>query len=138
MNPPIVSVSLLAGLLHLGHFVFRNALLVRIGLPNVEKSTSSGNNNGRSFSCNGTMPHLSQYIIGIGVPQYLCLEISQSFSLYCTVLFPRSCFSIYSEILSIASRLLRPLKDSEWMSFPSKIYACSSPRYLNNPMVLYE
>ena len=33
---------------------------------------------GKSFSGTGTSPHLSQYIIGIGAPQYLCLETSQS------------------------------------------------------------
>ena len=30
----------------------------------------------------------SQYRTGIGVPQYLCLEIPQSFNLYLYVLFP--------------------------------------------------
>ncbi|HHY13558.1 MAG TPA: leucine--tRNA ligase, partial [Thermoanaerobacterales bacterium] len=33
---------------------------------------------GKSFSGIGTIPQLSQYTIGIGAPQYLCLEISQS------------------------------------------------------------
>lgn len=36
---------------------------------------------GNYYSGTGTKPHLSHFIIGIGVPQYLCLDISQSFNL---------------------------------------------------------
>ena len=52
---------------------------------------TSGNNTSASlvvdsgasltFSGTGTIPHLLQYIIGIGVPQYLCLDMHQSLKL---------------------------------------------------------
>ncbi len=79
MKVVIVSVSLFAGHLHLGHLVFRNFLLVARGETTFFlKLTFNGSFTGKSFSGTGTIPHLTQYIIGIGEPQYLCLEIFQS------------------------------------------------------------
>ena len=80
----MVSVSLLPFPPHFGHFAFTNFSLVSRGFPLPVNSTSSfsGSSTGRFFSGTGTIPHfLSQYMIGIGVPQYLCLLISQSRSL---------------------------------------------------------
>src|SRR3989344_4315333 len=74
----IVSVSLFAFPLHLGHFILWNFSLFARGFPWPVNLTSSGRITGISLL---TIPHLSQYIIGMGVPQYLCLEISQSLNL---------------------------------------------------------
>jgi hypothetical protein len=38
-------------------------------------STSRGSTTGRSLSGTGTAPHCSQWITGMGVPQYLCREM---------------------------------------------------------------
>lgn len=43
---------------------------------------SSGSTTGRSFSGTGTMPHASQWITGIGQPQYRCRLTPQSRSRY--------------------------------------------------------
>src|SRR3989344_4728315 len=56
----IVSVSLFAFDLHLGHFALIKFLFVVKGFPPFLKSTLSGNSIGKSFSSTGTIPHLSQ------------------------------------------------------------------------------
>ena len=38
-----------------------------------------------SFGTGTTVPQSSQWIIGMGAPQYLCRETNQSLSLYCTL-----------------------------------------------------
>src|SRR3989344_4936050 len=86
----IVSVSLFAFPWHFGHFTSTNSLHVSSGFPcpvNLHFS-GFGSLTGRSSYGTGTVPHLAQYTIGIGVPQYLCLDISQSLSSKLTVLFP--------------------------------------------------
>ena len=50
------------------------------GLPFKLKSTSSGNKTGKSFLLIGSASPLWLYTIGIGQPQYLCLETPQSLS----------------------------------------------------------
>jgi len=100
----MVSVSLLDSLLHFGQGVSRNFLFVVRGFP-FPNSIFSGSIIGRSFSGTGTAPQLSQYIIGIGVPQYLCLLISQSLNLYCLIFIPIFNFARCLVILSIASLL---------------------------------
>jgi len=78
----MVSISRLAFLPHLGHAHSAKVLDVVSGdSPFPVNSTSVGSMTGRFSSFSGTQPQSSQYIIGIGVPQYLCLEISQSRSL---------------------------------------------------------
>lgn len=65
---------------HTWHLVSRKSFIYFNGdSPMPVMLTSLGNITGRSFSFTGMAPHLSQYIIGMGVPQYLCLEINQSF-----------------------------------------------------------
>ena len=44
----------------------------------MSKLISSGKVIGKCSSGTGTSPHLLQNIIGIGQPQYLCLETPQS------------------------------------------------------------
>ena len=86
----IVSVSRTAWPPQTGQTVSLNVFDVVIGdFPTTEKSTSFGNNTGNWFSGTGWIPHLSQYTTGIGAPQYLCLEISQSRSLYCVLNSPK-------------------------------------------------
>ena len=48
------------------------------GFPTTLRSTSSGNNIGKSFFLTGNALPLSLYTIGIGHPQYLCLDTPQS------------------------------------------------------------
>lgn len=79
----IVSDSLFAGPLHCGHVQFLKIYDWR-GFNELfsllsEEPFHSGSSTGKSDSGTGTVPHLSQYMIGIGVPQYLCREIDQSF-----------------------------------------------------------
>src|SRR3989338_4788171 len=78
----IVSASLLAGFPHFGHFTFINfSDWARGEAPSPVSFTSSGRTTGRSLYGTGTTPQLSQYIIGIGQPQYLCLDMPQSLNL---------------------------------------------------------
>ncbi|OPZ59573.1 MAG: hypothetical protein BWY87_00936 [Deltaproteobacteria bacterium ADurb.Bin510] len=66
----MVSVSRLAGPPQTGQVVLTNSLHLAIGeepLPVI--STFSGSLTGRFSGFSATMPHLSQLIIGIGVPQ---------------------------------------------------------------------
>ena len=50
------------------------------GLPFKLKSTSSGNKIGKSFLSTVIASPFSLYTIGIGQPQYLCLDTPQSLS----------------------------------------------------------
>src|SRR4030043_583262 len=79
MKVSMVSVSLRPGPEHLGQVVLTNDWQYFKGdSPVGLKSESGGSKTGKSSSSTGTMPHFSQYMMGIGAPQYLCLEISQS------------------------------------------------------------
>src|SRR6266852_768834 len=93
-NVSIVSVSRRAGQPHFGQVVFKNSGTLKSGEPPVSVIfTLSGKITGRSFSATGTTPSFSQYTIGIGVPQYRCREIPQSFSRKVTVALPNLCCS---------------------------------------------
>ena len=75
----IVSVSRRAGPPHVGQRVATKASDCKSGFPSAPRnSTSSGRRTGKSASGTGTTPQAGQWIAGIGVPQYLCREISQS------------------------------------------------------------
>src|SRR3954469_16641722 len=67
-NVSMVSVSRRAGPEHFGHLTFFHAGCRSSGLPGVSKETSSGSVTGRSLAGTGTVPHLSQWMIGIGQP----------------------------------------------------------------------
>nr|WP_308435531.1 hypothetical protein [Mycoplasmopsis bovis] len=73
-----MSVSLIATELHLGHFVLIHSKFEVIGFPLLVKSTFSGNLTGKFSNFSGTIPHIEQWIIGIGAPQYLWRLIPQS------------------------------------------------------------
>ena len=78
----IVSVSLFAGAPHFGHVVLTNDADFLRGFSPTVNSISIGSVIGNSLSGTGTTPHFSQCTKGRGLPQYLCLDISQSLSLY--------------------------------------------------------
>jgi hypothetical protein len=65
----MVSVSRRAGLPQLGQSTFRKAACLFSGLPLPSGTQSSGSTTGRSRSGTGTAPQVSQWMIGIGVPQ---------------------------------------------------------------------
>ena len=64
-----VSVSRWAACPHLGQVVLTNSSKCLSGEPCPLKSTFSGNKTGNFSSTSGTVPQVSQIIIGIGVPQ---------------------------------------------------------------------
>ena len=75
----IVSVSFLAAIPHFGHVVFIQLLLSPKALILLaEISISFGKETGNSDWFKGTDPHFLQLTMGIGHPQYLCLDINQS------------------------------------------------------------
>ena len=133
----IVSVSLFAFPLHFGHLVLTNSCAFSKGFPSPVISTFSGSNTGNSFSGTGTIPHFSQYTIGIGVPQYLCLLISQSRILKFTVLFPQAFFSSHSAIKGRASVFFIPENSPELNKIPSSVNASSkSSAFVGFPSLL--
>src|SRR5580700_8090894 len=110
----MVSVSRRAGPPHLGQVVFTNSGNPLSGEPTASAiSTFSGKITGKSFSGTGTMPSFSQYSIGIGVPQYRCREIPQSFNRYVTVALPKPFCSAKADMVLIASAHSRPLYGPE-------------------------
>ena len=79
----IVSVSFLAAIPHFGQVVFIQLLLSPKALILLEEiSMSFGKERGNSDWFKGTDPHFLQLTIGIGHPQYLCLDINQSLRRY--------------------------------------------------------
>src|ERR1035437_8762818 len=66
-NVSMVSVSLRAAPPHFGHVTFMNDCDLSSGLPLPVNSTSRGSITGKFSSFSMTMPHLSQYMAGIGV-----------------------------------------------------------------------
>ena len=62
--------------------------------------------------------------MGIGHPQYLCLETPQSLSLKFIFLTPNFLFSKVSIVLTIdSSGTFKPFKKSEFIITPSPAYA---------------
>ena len=72
------------------------------GLPLTFKSTSSGSKTGKSFFSTGCASPFWLYTMGIGQPQYLCLETPQSFSLNVIFFSPIFFFVIIAIAFSIA------------------------------------
>ncbi len=62
---------------------------VSSGLPLVLRSTFSGSLTGKDFSGIFTTLLSLSYAIGIGHPQYLCLDIPQSFNLKLIFFLPK-------------------------------------------------
>src|SRR4030042_4220422 len=61
--------------------------------------------------------------MGIGVPQYLCLDMSQSRSLYWTVFLPQPFFCRYLVMSSLTFVLVVPENFPEWTRTPESVYA---------------
>jgi len=62
----------------LGHVVLQNSGTFSRGEPTPSIVIFSGSFIGKSAVLDATEPHDGQLIIGIGQPQYLCLETPQS------------------------------------------------------------
>src|SRR5262245_57263123 len=80
----IVSVSLFAAPPQLGHCTFTHSAIAARGdspVPVGWYRSTSAKRTGRSFSSTATAPHFGHSTIGIGSPQYLCRENTQSRSL---------------------------------------------------------
>ena len=71
------------------------------GLPLVLRSISSGSSTGKTSSGIFTTLLFSSYAIGMGHPQYRCLDIPQSFNLKLVFLFPK----FFSSRILIASSM---------------------------------
>src|SRR5579871_2895770 len=81
---------------------------------------------GRSFSGTGTGPHLGQWIMGIGAPQYRCLETHQSCSLKLILNAPfRVSASQLVTALIPSGRFFFPENSAESTMTPSSSYAAS-------------
>ena len=118
-----VSVSLIAGFPEYGHVVNFQVGWFSNGLPGSDRSMSSGSSTGRLSSGNCTNVPSSRYIMGIGHPQYLCLETPQSLNLNFTVFLPILSSISFSIILSLASFTFKPFKKSELTRYPSSTKA---------------
>ena len=116
-----VSVSRRASLPHDGHLVNFQEGWFSKGLPAFSKSTFSGNKTGKSSSGTGTMPQSSQCIIGIGHPQYLCLETPQSLRRYVVFLLPAPLASKAAITAFFASSISRPSRKPELIMQPGPV-----------------
>src|SRR5437762_13245028 len=77
----MVSVSRRAGPPHFGQAVFTNSGVAASGDSPMPVSLGfGGSSTGKSMSGTGTMPSFEQWMTGIGVPQYRCREMPQSFN----------------------------------------------------------
>ena len=122
-NVSNVSVSLVASFWQLGHFTFFHVGCMSRGLPGILKSTSSGNLTGKSSLDTSWTPQSSQWIMGIGQPQYLCLETPQSRKRYVVFLWPWGdpsilFFAILLATISFAFSIVLPFKKSELKIIP--------------------
>ena len=106
---PSILILFHSSILSKGLPVSSNSLILGNLIGNISKGTLWG------FS-------FSSYTIGIGQPQYLCLEIPQSFNLklifFSAILF----FSKYSIVLIIeSSGLFNPFKNDELKIYPGPV-----------------
>src|SRR5690625_757103 len=92
-------------------------------VPDGLISSISGNSCGNSSSGMVVIVPSSQCIIGIGSPQYRCLENSQSRRRYVTSLLPFPVSSSQLLILAMSSSVFNPFKNSELICLPSPEYA---------------
>ncbi len=125
-NVSSVSVSRSAAAPQVGHETCFQRGWCSSGLPGFSKSMSSGSSIGKSLSGTGTVPHASQFITGIGQPQYRCREIPQSRKRKFTSRLPIPFTSKRSAIASLAAGTSKSLMKSELACTPSPVYAMSS------------
>src|SRR5437667_6636077 len=119
----IVSVSRRAAPPHFGHFVFTNSGVAASGDSPIPVSFGfGGSSTGKSLSGTGTSPSFAQYTTGIGVPQYRCREIPQSFKRNTVSRFPNPFVSASAVIFSIAAAESNPLYGPEFTERPYSVY----------------
>src|SRR6185503_11251025 len=115
----MVLVSRLAGPWQFGHFTLTHESMPANGdspVPVGSYFLTFGKTTGKSSSGTATVPHFGQWIMGMGSPQYLCLENTQSRNLYLMEDLPNSsaiCWRAVSESL--------PVYDPELINRPSPI-----------------
>ena len=95
--------------------------------PTPVNSVSRGRTTGSCSKGTGTVPHRSQYTIGMGVPQYRCREMSQSRSRYVTEGPPMPRRFASSATAFFPEALERPVNGPLRTMVPSPTYAASSP-----------
>src|SRR5216684_1507240 len=123
-NVSMVSVSRRAAPPHFGHFAFTNSSTPASGdCPSPVNFGSGGSRTGSCSSGTGTRPHFSQYSTGIGVPQYLCREMPQSFSRYVVCASPNFFASASAVIFSMASSEESPEYGPEFTARPYTVNA---------------
>ena len=120
----MVSVSRRAGFPQRGQVTLTNPSRFASGdSPCGEKSTSWGSTTGRSSSGTGTSPSSWQWMMGMGAPQYRCLEISQSRRRKDTAWRPVPCSSSHAVTAGMLSGVRRPSKGPEFTMMPSCSWA---------------
>src|SRR5713226_2857 len=123
----MVSVSRRAGPPHFGQVVFTNSGVAASGDPPSPVSfTSLGRITGSSLSGTATIPSFAQYTTGIGVPQYRCREIPQSFSRKIVSPQPNPFCSANAVIFATASSEDKPLNGPELKLRPYSVNASLS------------
>src|SRR5437867_3830637 len=126
-NVSIVSVSRRAGPPHFGQVVFTNSGVAAKGDPPSPVSlTLSGSTTGSSLSGIGTIPSFSQYTTGMGVPQYRCREMPQSFSRKTVSARPNPFCSANAAIFAMAVSLSILLYGPEFTLTPYSVNAPST------------
>ena len=110
-----MSVSRRARPPHFGHDTFTKSATCASGeSPRPVKFVTLGSSTGSCSYGTGTIPHVSQYTIGIGVPQYRWREIPQSFRRNCTVRLPMPCLlDPLAHALTSATSEVRPVNSPE-------------------------
>ena len=123
-----VSVSRSAGLLHFGQVVsFQSGKLFKLS-PRVLIFSIFGSSTGRSDSGTITIPQSSQWITGIGHPQYLCLEIPQSLSLKFVSTLP---LAFAFKILLISSKAFSKSNPSNFSLFIRTPFSSNAEREIS-------
>ena len=116
-----MSVSLFAFSLQFGHLTNSHSSCLFRGLPGKSKAIFLGNLTGRLSFFSGTIPHFSQCIIGIGHPQYRCLDIPHSIKREFVFSVPTPNSLNQVETVYFGSSIDKPSKKSELTKFPGPV-----------------
>src|SRR6266481_9558350 len=123
----MVSVSRRASPPHFGQVVLTNSGVDASGDSPIPVSFGfGGSSTGKSLSNTATIPSFEQYTTGIGVPQYRCREIPQSFSRKIVSARPNPFSSANAAIFAIAVSLSIPLYGPEFTLTPYSVNASST------------
>ena len=128
MNVSIVSVSRRAGSPQVGQGTFtQSSSWARGEAPLPLKARLRGSSTGNWSTGTGTTPQLSQWITGIGQPQYRWREMSQSRSRNWTRSLPQPSCSAKATMTCFACAEGMPSKRPECTSTPGSVQAPSAP-----------